>query len=74
MKIRLVFDDWRLDGESIYSTLEGIELSMGPFHSGTIFDVEIDTYGVDDELAEALAAGYRPVFYAVPEKKDDSHG
>ena len=41
MKIKLVFLDWEKDGKSIYNTPEGVELSFGQFHSGTMFDAEI---------------------------------
>lgn len=69
MKINLVFEDWQDgDGESVLYTEDGIELSMGDFHPGTVFD---GTIRIDDEseaaaLQAALEAGFRPIFYLVP--------
>lgn len=68
MRISLVFEDWRgADHKSIYSTEKGVELSLGSFHSGTTFDADI-LLPPDEarNLADALAGGYRPVFYVVP--------
>ena len=67
MQVDLVFSDWQRDGHSIYYTEEGVELSLGEFHSGTVFAAEIalDLDG-EEELTEALAAGAIPLFYAVP--------
>ena len=65
MKIKLVFQDWQKDGHSIYSTPEGIDLSLGDFHSGTTFDADIDVYGGDKELEQSIKNGYTPVFYAI---------
>lgn len=73
-KIELVFMDW-LDesGESIYCTEAGIELTLGNFHIGTIFDggIELDEDSAT-ELQIALEAGFRPVFVILQteEKKD----
>lgn len=64
MKIKLVFDDWRKRLKSIYSTKEGIELSMGDFHSGTTFNAEIElNIEQEEDLKEALESGATPVFY-----------
>jgi hypothetical protein len=68
MPVRLVFGDWLgKDHRSVYSTEEGVRLSMGQFHSGTTFEgtVRLDP---DDrtELEEALASGYTPVFHLIP--------
>lgn len=63
MKLRLAFQDWQRNGKSVYNTSEGIELSMGMFHSGTIFEATIkldEDEAVD--LLEYLAEGYEPVF------------
>lgn len=66
MKIKLVFETWKKfeDGvyKDIYSTEEGIELSMGDFHSGTVFTGKID---VQDEewLKEQIDNDYIPHFY-----------
>src|SRR3990172_6259183 len=72
LKIQLVFDDWRRargKKESIYYTDEGVELSMGEFHSGTTFNATIDVEYEEDWLREQLEAGYEPVFYVIlPEK------
>ena len=48
---------------SVYNTDEGIELSMGQFHSGSTFDGEIKLSKVDEyELERAIKQGYGPVF------------
>jgi hypothetical protein len=63
MKIKLIFDDWRVAGVSIYETIIGTALSSGQFHSGTTFDGEIELDADDEmELEDALAMGYTPVF------------
>ena len=64
MRIRMVFDDWREHGKSIYQTEQGFALSTGDFHSGTTFEgiIELDE-GEAVELQVALEAGYEPVFY-----------
>jgi hypothetical protein len=69
MKIKLVFDDWREMGKSIYQTEAGVQLSMGLFHSGTSWPgtIELDTEDAD-ELAAALAAGFQPVFWVLGAK------
>ena len=68
MDVKLVFDGWRDNkGNDIYGTIEGIELSMGDFHSGTIFPATIEMdRATTEELRDALEQGYRPVFYIVP--------
>ena len=64
MKIKLVFYDWRRGSKSVYNTEEGIELSMGNFHSGTTFDAEIELDSEsEEELREFLESGATPVFY-----------
>lgn len=69
MKISLVFDGWLdKEGKSIYHTAVGIRLSSGIFHSGTTFNGEIRLDENDAfELQSALEAGYRPVFYVMPD-------
>ena len=66
MKIKLVFDDWRsrqTGVDSIYSTPEGVALSLGQFHSGTTFDAEVNLDDEDSqELEDALKMGHVPVF------------
>jgi len=69
IKLFLVFDDWRKlsTGQSIYGSQEDIdnELSLGIFHSGTTFNAEIEVdIGHDKTIAEALALGIVPVFWA----------
>ena len=64
MKIKLVFNDWQKDGGSIYNTEEGINLSMGDFHSGSTFDGEIIVNADQKlELEKAMEAGYQPTFW-----------
>ena len=70
MRVKLVFHDWiDKDQKSVYSTEEGIELTMGSFHHGTVFEGQLYLKpGDDQELKEAVEAGYTPVFYVVIEK------
>ncbi len=66
MKIKLVFEDWRKDGKSIYNTEEGVKLSMGDFHSGTMFDGEINLSPEEEqELKEAIKEKHYPSFLIV---------
>ncbi len=66
MKTKLIFDDWRRNGKSVYNADAGIALSLGDFHSGTIFSAEIElTAEQEDELRANLENGYEPVFYMV---------
>ena len=66
MKVKLVFDDWKQRGKSIYidPSEDGCGLSMGDFHSGSSFSGEIE---LDDsqelELSESIKKGYQPVFW-----------
>ena len=63
MKIKLIFEDWKNQGKSIYSTEAGIHLSMGDFHSGTIFYGQINLDAEQhDELKRALRDGFTPSF------------
>ena len=64
MKIKLVFDDWRKEGKSVYNTPEGIELTKYDFHSGSTFrgTILIDVCQ-EDELREAIEEGYQPLFW-----------
>ena len=50
LKSKLVFDDWQENGESIYLTAKGIELTFGSFHHGTTFDGEITVNQENDCL------------------------
>jgi len=63
MKIKLVFDDWKRQGKSVYETMKGVQLSCGDFHSGTTFNgtIELDQEQ-HAELRIALRAGYTPSF------------
>lgn len=64
MRIYLVFDDWRdSKHQSIYRTEKGVDLSMGDFHSGTMFagEIQLDE-DAEQDLAVALEEGYIPVF------------
>ena len=61
MKICLVFDDWRKNGESVYN-----ELSTGEFHSGTTFRGEIQLPPeTEAELRGYMKQGFRPVFWVM---------
>ena len=74
MQIALVFDDWRdRNHRSIYATEKGIELSMGDFHSGTLFlaDVKLDEDSAR-ELESALSGGYVPVFYVAKDSRGNN--
>lgn len=63
MKVKLVFDDWTKDGESVYNTKLGIELSMGDFHSGSTFNAEIKLNKEQrSEIEKSIAAGFHPTF------------
>ena len=64
MKIKLVFQDWRKEGKSVYATPEGINLAMGAFHGGSTFDGEINLGNWEEkELRKAIEEGYQPVFW-----------
>ena len=73
VRVKLVLTDWQKDGVSVYSTVEGVRLSMGSFHSGTTFDggIVVDA-DEKEELMQALADGYEPVFVVRGEGYDDS--
>ncbi len=60
--IKLVLTDWLKDGASVYNSSP--ELSSGVFHCGTTFDgaIVLETADQEDELRQALADGYQPVF------------
>jgi len=66
MKVKLVFDDWRRKGQSVYGKPAGVELAMGHFHSGTTFDGEIELDDGDArELLMAMSRGFTPIFYVM---------
>jgi hypothetical protein len=71
VKINLVFLDWKKKGKSIYSTLTGVKLSKGDFHSGTTFAGEIELESPEaEELKKALRKGYQPCFWIAQERKE----
>lgn len=72
MKISLVFDDWRKDGKSVYSSQTGLDLSMGDYHSGSTFPatIELDK-DQEQELIAALNNGFRPTFWIGPVSAHD---
>lgn len=62
-RVRFAFNDWIREGRSIYATEEGIELSSGHFHSGTVFSGSlILSEDSLDDLNAALAAKALPSF------------
>ena len=64
IKISLVFDDWTKEGKPIYNTEEGVDLSLGIFHSGSTFEGTISLNEDDaEELIEAMEKGYQPQFW-----------
>ena len=61
MKAKLIFKDWRKNGKSMY--LACPELSLGSFHSGTTFNIEIKlSQEEQDEIINAIKDGYEPIF------------
>lgn len=70
MRIKLVFDDWRKMGKSVYHTLKGVELAENEFHSGTTFDGQIEvTPEQEKELEQFIKEGYQPVFWVTQDDK-----
>ena len=68
--IRLVFEDWRHAGKSIYATLQDVGLSMGALHSGSTFPATIELDEDDAEILKAaLSADTHPAFYAIAAKE-----
>lgn len=64
MRVTMIFDDWRKSGVSVYQTPEGLELSKGDLHSGTCWDCDVILpLDIEEELQEAIDAGYQPVFW-----------
>jgi len=66
MKIKLVFEDWKRGGYSVYNTEIGTYLSAGDFHSGTTFkgDIDLDEEQYE-ELRMAFLKGYTPSFIVI---------
>lgn len=51
------------DGKSLEGTEKGVELSMGDFHAGTVFNGELYLDSDNEmDLKQALRDGYHPVF------------
>jgi hypothetical protein len=68
MKVKLIFDDWKFEGRSVYNTETGVELTSRDFHSGTTFDGKIHLDREQEvELHIALMAGYTPSFIMMEE-------
>jgi hypothetical protein len=67
MKVQLVFYDWMdiKNNLSMYHTQIGLELTMGDFHGGTVFEAEIDFEDYQGEIAKAKEVGIVPVFYLI---------
>ena len=63
IEIELVLDDWQRACKSIYNTEEGLVLSLGALHSGTVFHGTI-RLDVEEEahLLEAMKTGAYPTF------------
>lgn len=64
MRIKLIFNDWiNKDGKSVYNQAGCTHLSMGQFHSGTMFNGQIDLDEDDrNEIRAGIAEGCWPVF------------
>ena len=63
MKIKLILDDWRKNGDAV-NPINECDLFDGDFHSGGTFDGSIElTVDQRLELLAAIAAGCRPVFW-----------
>jgi predicted RNase H-like HicB family nuclease len=61
--LKMIFEDWRKDGKSVYQSAEGAPLSYGDFHSGSTFPgkIKLDQEEID-ELKKAIAGGFEPNF------------
>lgn len=61
--VRFAFDSWQRDGKPINQTEEGVELSMGDFHGGTVFNGTLQLDAEDlEELRRAIEAKAWPTF------------
>lgn len=70
-KIELVFSDLQRMGKPIYQTEEGVKLTMGDFHSGTVFTGSIDLDEDNEiDLERIFEAGANPVFAIFPITKE----
>jgi len=64
LEVQLMFMKWDGDG------YEPVELSLGSFHTGTLFDASIGMNEADKEdLLKALNKGFKPVFVLEPKIK-----
>ena len=65
--IRMTFDDLRRKGKSMYSTEEGVQMTMGDIHSGSTFSgtITLDEENMD-QLNKMFEAGLQPVFWISP--------
>ncbi len=63
--VDLSFKDWLKNGHTLRGSSEGVELSLGVFHTGTTFPATITLESDDDanELIAAIKAGYQPLFW-----------
>lgn len=67
MKIDLVFYDWveKGTGASVFGTKRGMKLSLGDFHTGTVFHAEIELEDYQGEFEAAAEKGVVPLFYVL---------
>lgn len=63
LEVKFVLTDWQKDDKSVYHDAD-VGVSNGVFHAGSTFGgvINIETTEQADELRQALADGYRPVF------------
>lgn len=62
VQVDLVLTDWLKDGRSVYHDAD-VDVTNGVFHAGSTFDGAIVmTAEQEQELRQALADGYEPVF------------
>jgi hypothetical protein len=64
MKVKVIFEDWKQEGRSIYDTNKGINLSMGSLHSGSTWEGEIN-FDPDTEKEMINKGGFRAIFEIV---------
>ena len=65
--IRMTFYDLLRKGKSMYSTEEGVEMTIGSLHSGSTFSGTITLQEDDmDDLNKMFEAGLQPVFWISP--------
>lgn len=63
VRVDLVLTDWLKDGNSVYHDAD-LGITHGVFHAGTTFrgGIVVETADQEDDLRQALADGYEPVF------------